>query len=209
MAYTLSTATTEVRKLINEDTAAFWSDGNIQEWIKQGCLDWSEKSLLHTKRDTITLVNGQTIYTTSTNSDIDDAIRVVHAEYNGIALQRIAYETIKGHNARKLATTKTPAYYFDIYNETTFTVHIGPTPSATEAGNDITVYFAKRTDDITLIPYEYQPTIFLYAASKCKYRERQYQEAALYYQNYVNNIAFARTDSLQRGIQPTGSFRIQ
>jgi len=209
MAYTVSSATTEIRTLINEDTPAFWSDDDIEEWIKQGCLDWSEKSLLHTKRDTITLSSGTTIYTTSASSEIDDAIRVVHAEYNGVALQRVSYEQIKGHNARALATTKTPSYYFDIYNSTQFTVHIGPTPSATEDGQTVTLYFAKRTDDITMIPYEYQPHIFLFAASKAKMRERQYQEAQIYYQNYINNIAFARQDSLQRGVQPSRLFRIE
>lgn len=209
MAYTLTTATTEVRALINEDTAAFWSDDDIQEWIKQGCLDWSEKSLLAVKMDTVTLVSGQYLYTTSTNSEIDNAIRTIHAEYNNVALQRISYEQLRGHNALKLGSDKTPKYYFDLYNETTFTLHIAPTPTATEAGNALTCYFAKRIDDITKIPYEYQQTIFLYAASKAKTRERQYQEAMMYYQMYVQNIIFARQDSLQRGVQPTSTFRIQ
>jgi len=209
MAYTLANAITEIRALINEDTPAFWSDDDITEWIKQGCLDWSEKSLLHIAEDTITLVASQHQYTTSTDSHIGNAIRTIHAEYGDVALQRITYEQLRGHNAAALGSSKTPRYYFDLYDETVFTFYVNPTPSATEAGNNITCYFAKRTDDFTKIPYEYQPHIFLFAASKAKIRERQYQEATIYYQQYINNITFARQDSLQRGITPTNSFRIQ
>ena len=209
MAYTLSTAITEIRALINEDTPSFWSDADLTEWVKQGCLDWSEKSLLLLAEDTITLVDGQHQYTTSDGSHIDTATRTIHAEYNDVAIQRISFEQIRGHNSKKISGSKVPTYYFDMYNGTTFTFYIGPTPDSTIAGNKITCYFAQKTDDITKIPYEYQQTVFLYAASKAKFRERQYQEASLYYQQYINNITFARQDSLQRGIQPTASFRIQ
>jgi hypothetical protein len=209
MAFTLSQAITEVRAIINEDTPGYWSDTQITSWIQQGVLDWTEKSLLLLREDTITLVTNQVQYTTSGSSYIDNAIRTIHAEYNNKALQKITYEQIRGHNARTLGADTTPAFYFDHYDGTTFTFYIGPTPSATENGNDVTVYFACRSDDITELPYEYQPHIFLFAAHKAKFRERQYQEAFLYYQQYVNNIVFARQDGIIRGIQETNSFRIK
>lgn len=208
MAFTLSQAITEVRALINEDTPGYWSDTQITSWVQQGCLDWSEKSLLLIKEDTVTLVTDQNKYTSSTLSYIDDAIRTLHCEYNNIAMQRISYEQLS-HNARVLSDETTPTYFFDHYDGTTFTLYIAPYPTATEDGDPVTAYFACRTDDITEIPYEYQPTVFLFAAHKAKFRERQYQEALIYYQSYINNISFARQDSLMRGVQSLDTFRIK
>jgi hypothetical protein len=39
VSVTLSQATTEVRSLLNEPTAIFWTDAQIQSWINQGCQD--------------------------------------------------------------------------------------------------------------------------------------------------------------------------
>jgi hypothetical protein len=209
MTFTLTTATTEVRALINEASASFWSDTEIQNWIKQGCLDWCEKSLLYIKEDTLTIVTNQVQYTTSGNSDIDNAIRVLHAEHNNKALQRTTFEQIRGHNAPTLASDPAPKYYYDQYDGLTFTVYIGPKPSSTYNGESISCLFAMRTDDITLLPYEYQPHIFLFAASKAKIKERQYQESSLMWQQYINNIMFARRDSLEQEQMTTDKFRIQ
>ena len=209
MAFTLAQSITEVRSLLNEAVASFWSDTELTSWIQQGCLDWSEKSLLYILEDTITVVDNQVQYTTSTSSYIDNAIRCLHAEYDNKALQRVSYEQIRKHNARSLGGDTTPAYYYDQYDGTTFTFYIGPTPDSTPAGNNITVQFASRTNDITAIPDEYQPTIFLYAVSRAKIKERQYREANLVWAQYLNNIMFARRDSLEHGVQPVDSFRIK
>lgn len=207
--WSLSTSVTAVRTLINEDTAGFWTDTELENWIKEGTLDWCAKSLLMVYHDTITLVSGQQTYTTSTSNLINSSIRTLHASYDNVALQRVSYEQIMKHNARSLSSDATPAYYFDIYNGTSMTFYVGPTPTDTEAGNTIAVIFAYATDEFTLVPWEYQPTIFLYAAHKAKLKERQYQEAYLYYQQYINNIVFSRADNINRGVQTVDAFRIR
>lgn len=209
MAYSLANSIIEVRSLINEASAGFWTDAQITEWIAQGCLDWSEKTLLYKLFDTVSVVTNTTSYTTSGSSYIDNAIRTLHAEYDGKAMKRATYEEIRKHTARDLSVSSeaTPTYYYDSYNGSTFTFYIGPTPSATENGNNISVIFACRTDDITEVPDEYQPTIFLYAAHKAKIKDRQYQEASLIYQQYINHITFARKDSLEHGQHNVDSFR--
>jgi hypothetical protein len=209
MAFTLATAVAEVRTLINEKTASFWDDADIENWIKQGCLDWCEKSRLHIKSDTIALVTNQYTYTASTGSYIDNAISTLHAEFNNKALQRCTFEQLRGHNEMALATDPAPKYYYDQYDGLTFTFYVGTTPSATYNTQLISILFAMRTDDITELPYEYQQTIFLYAASKAKVKERQWQEAALLWQQYINNITFARRDSLEETPMTTDKFRIQ
>jgi hypothetical protein len=208
MAYTAATALTEVRSIINEPSASFWTDAEILEWIRQGCLDWCEKSLLLIKEDIITPVTNTVKYTTSGSSYIYNAIRTLHAEYDDTALQRITYEQIKKHNARQLGNLVKPAYFYDQYDGLVFTFYLGPIPDATIT-SDITVLFAMRTDDIEEIPYEYQQTIFLYAIHKAKLKDRQYQEASMILQQYVNNILFARQDSLELPGQSTDSFRIK
>lgn len=209
MAFTLATAVTEVRAILNEADSDFWSDGQLENWIKQGCLDWCEKSLLLIKEDTIALVTAQSQYTASTNSYIDDAIYTLHAEHANKAMQRVSYEQLRGNNQLILSATSAPKLYYDQYHATTFTVYLYPAPIATFNTDLVTVLFAMRTDDITELPYEYQQNIFLYAISKAKSRERQWQEAALTWQQYINNINFARRESLEEDQMTLDKFRIK
>ena len=209
MAYTATTALTEVRALINESTASFWSDTEIAGWIEQGCLDWCEKTLLLTKEDTLTLATNTYKYTTSGNSYIDNAIRVLHAEYSGRALKRLTYEQMRGHNQMSLATNSNPEYFYGKYNGTTFTVYIGDTPSVDQNGGTVTLIFSCRATDIADIPNEYQQHIFNYAASKAKMKERQWQEAQLLWQIYINNLSFARKDKLEIPQQTAEHFKEQ
>ena len=209
MAYSLAQSITEVRSIINEDTASFWTDAQITAWLQQGTLDWCEKSLLYADEDDITLVASQAKYTTSTSSNIDTASRVLHAEYSGKAMQRVSYTQIRAHNARALGSLTTPFYYYDQYFGNALTVFIGPTPAAAQADETVSVIFAMKTTDITDIADEYQPTIFLYAAHKCKVRERQYQEASMFYQQYLANVYFSKADRLVPAVQPVDGYRIK
>lgn len=196
MAFTLTTAITEVRSLINETTASYWDDGELERWIQQGCLDWCEKTLLLSYTDTITLSTNVYTYQSSFSSYLQNSIRVLHAEYKNKALKRLSYEKLRGHNKMVLATDSDPKYFYDKYNNGNFTLYIASTPSASQNGQDVSVLLAGLSDDITEIPYEYQPHIFNYAASKAKMKERQWQEAQLLWQIYLNNISFARDDKL-------------
>jgi len=207
MAFTLISGVQEVRSLINESSASYWSDTELESWIKQGCLDWCEKTLLLTQEDTILLITNQYKYTASTSNYIDNAIRTLHAEYNSTALKRLTFEEIRGHNQMVLTNNENPKYFYDKYNGLIFTFYIADTPSLTQNGNSATVIFAVRTDDITEIPYEYQSNIFNYAASKAKMKERQWQEAQLLWQIYLNNISFSRQDKLEIPEQTFDQFK--
>ena len=207
MAFTLSSSVTEVRSLINEPTASYWSDTEIESWIKQGCLDWCEKTLLLTQEDVITLATDTYRYTASTGNYINNAIRTLHAEHKGIALKRLTYEEMRGHTQMALATDEDPRYIYDKYNGLVFTVWIGDTPSVEQNGDSINVIFALRTDAIAELPYEHQSTIFNYAAAKAKMKERQWQEAQLLWQMYLNNVAFARKDKLEIPEQSFDQFK--
>jgi len=207
MAFTLATSVTEVRALVNESTASFWSDTEIESWIKQGCLDWTEKTLLLTYEDRIALVTSTVTYTSSVSNYIDSAIRTLHAKFSGKALKRLTYEELHEHHQMVLATNESPEYYYDKYDGLTFTFYIADTPSVVQNGAYVNMLFACRTDDITKIPYEYQSNIFNFAASKAKMKERQWQEAQLLWQIYLNNISFARKDKLEIPEQTSEHFK--
>jgi len=100
MAFTLIQGVQEVRSLINESSASYWSDTELESWIKQGCLDWCEK------------ITNQYQYTASTSNYIDNAIRTLHAEYNNIALKRLTFEEIRGHNQMVLTNDENPKYFY-------------------------------------------------------------------------------------------------
>lgn len=44
MSVSLSTATTEVRSLLDEATPVFWTDAQLQSWINQGCQDVARRA---------------------------------------------------------------------------------------------------------------------------------------------------------------------
>lgn len=44
MAVLMSTAITEVRALLNESAAAFWTNAQLQSWINQGCEDVARRA---------------------------------------------------------------------------------------------------------------------------------------------------------------------
>jgi hypothetical protein len=155
-------------------------------------------------------VTDQYKYTTSGSSYIGDAIQALNVEHNNVALRRITFDQMRGHNQISLASDSEPKYYYDTYDGLTYTFYVGPTPSATYNAQTLTVLFAMRTDDITEIPYEYQQTIFLYAASKAHAKDRQFGDAQLMWQMYINNISFARLDRETLDQQKTtDKFRIQ
>ena len=65
MSYTLATAVAQVRSTLNEDTATFWTDGELEGWIEEGTILFSTISLCVEADDTITLIENQINYSSS------------------------------------------------------------------------------------------------------------------------------------------------
>jgi hypothetical protein len=63
MAIDITEAILQVRNFLNEPISVFWSDSELEDWIKEGCLDFSCKSLLVEAILTLPLVAGQIVYT--------------------------------------------------------------------------------------------------------------------------------------------------
>ena len=205
MSYILSTSVTQVRSLINESSANFWSDTEIQNWIKEATIDVSSKLLSAESEDDITIVNGQWIYVFSDEAWLANLLKVKGCYYDAGSgavkgLQRVDIQKM-GHLQ---VATGVPKYFFE--NNRTF--YIWPIPQAAHAGKTITVLNAYETDDVTALRDEHQPLTFLYAAAKAKAKDRMFQESALYMAQYLNSINFERQDKYDMGVDPTTTFNL-
>lgn len=60
--YSAATALVQVRALLNETTASFWSDAEITAWIQQAVEDISSRVQCISDSDTFLLVTGQYEY---------------------------------------------------------------------------------------------------------------------------------------------------
>jgi hypothetical protein len=208
MAYTLSTATTEVRALLNETTASFWSDTEIQNWIKEGVMDISTKALLVEDQQNITLVTDQLTYTSSDHAWIADVLKIIGAYYNDGAG---TYKGLIKIHPRLLGNTDLgedaagrPRYY--CFHDKTF--WLDPVASATENNNVITVLHSKKTNDITLLEFEYQHLAIKYAAAMAKVKDRKYHEAQLLLTQYTTGLNFERSDKYEREVDSLDMFMI-
>lgn len=209
MAYTLSQAVTEVRSLINEAFASFWSDTEIENWIKEACIDISCKLLSAENEESITLLENRWIYTALLGETwLDDLLKIKGCYYQTVftpgvttGLQRIDIEKF-GH--LQVSSGK-PRYFF----ENNHKFYIYPTPGAAEAGHTIEVIYSYETDDITNLKDEHQPLTFLYAAAKAKAKDRMFQESALYMASYLNSVNFERQDKYDFGVDPTSTFDLK
>lgn len=202
MAYTESEAVVEVRSLINEESADFWSDTEITSWIRQGVIQISTKLLSAEKSEDLTLVASQWEYTSSDESWISDILKSKGVYYidgsnNPYGLQRIDYNQI-GHTMH-FQREEAPKYYMESDRK----FYVWPRPSATEAGNTVRVVHAAVTNDITLLRDEHQSMTFNYAAARAKMKDRQFQEAALYMAEFTNSINFERQDKYDMGVERT------
>lgn len=210
MAYSLATATTEVRALINEATADYWSDSEIQEWLKQGTISIATKLLSAESEDTVTL-DGTTpkwVYSSSEEAWLANLLMIKTAYYtdasgNVYGMQRIKPEQF-GHT-QEFQTAGRPKYFY----ESNHKLYVWPKPSATENGQTITILNSYETDDITNLRDEHQPIAFLYAAAKAKLKELQFQDAALFMAEFTNSVNFERGDKYDMGEDTEQDFQVK
>lgn len=196
MAYTATTILAEVRALLNESTGAFWSDSEINEWVKQGCLDISTKVHAYVTEQTVTLNTAQFKYVVGDEAWIANLVRIKHAWWkdaaNARGIPRMEFEQL-GHQQANSAGE--PRWFL----EERQMIWIWPVPSASENATKLYCLASQATDAIANIRYEYQPLVALYAAALAKMKDRKYAEASLYQQMYLNSINYERQDKFDLG----------
>lgn len=205
MSLTLSTATTEVRYLLNESTASFWSDTEIENWIKEGCLDITSKGAVYEDSQDISLVTNQLVYTSSDESWIANVGKVYAVYYddgsNGYTGLIQAHPKMLNHLDRN--SSGEPVYW--MYHHKSF--YIWPIPSANENGNTVTVLHTAISNDITNLEDEYQYLAVKYAAAMALFKDRRAGEAQLLLTHYINSLNFERADKFEPTVDNLDEFQ--
>jgi len=193
--YTSTTARTQVRAIIGEATASFWSDTEIDNWIKEAVEDISARSGGFQVSDTITLVTAQYEYTTTTGSvAVADIVKVLGMVYvvttdiTGDTNQRfIGLIPIDPSMIHVLPLTENgpPKYYYHSGEN----IGILPPPTATENAQLIRIYFTKTSQTIADLPNQYQSLTFWYAASMAYKKEHRYAESKELYGMYLQKLS--------------------
>jgi hypothetical protein len=209
MALTLSDATTEVRDLLNEATAAFWTDAQIQKWIKEGTRIFSSKTLMvEDTQDLDPLIANQLSYSSSDETWIGDIIEPYAAIYNDSSNTYKGLIKVHPRQLGNLATrTSGPTKYYALHDRK---IYLWPLPNATvvTGGAKITFLFAKETDDFTAVTDEYQHLPIIYACAKAKQKDMKFGEATALLSQFYQEVAFERSDKHAREVDSLDKFKI-
>lgn len=207
MAYTAATARAQVRYLINETTADFWTDTEIDDWIKMGCIDVSTKTLVVKHRDYFTLATDQEVYdATDFNTNTTDVIVGVQYmwyqdDMDAVSLQKIRPDQF-GHV--QFQDAGPPKMYYEDNGE----IFVWPVPTSAENGNKVNLIYAYATDDITNLQWNYQILPIWFAVSLAKAKDEQFGQATMWQKMYLNSLEFERNDKFDKGVEQIVSKRI-
>jgi hypothetical protein len=196
MSLTLSTAVTQVRNSLNEPTAVFWSDTEIEDWIKEGVKDFSTKTLMVEAEASVSLATGVISYAVAT------CLEPYTALYNNKGLIK-AHPRIIGNEA---TNTPGPPKYYSLFNRKLW---VWPAPTASENATVITLLYAKQTDDIALVTDEYQHIPLYYALAKAKFKDKMFAEGGAYMGLFTNFCSFERQDKHGREQDSLDMFKIK
>ena len=208
MSLTLANAITEVRDILNEPTAAFWTDSQITKWIQEGCRIFSSKTLL--VEDTQVLdppIANTLVYTSTEETWIGDVLEIYAAIYDDGSQGYKGLIKIHPRQLGNLATrTAGPPKYYCFHDRS---IYVWPLPSAAViASGQISFLFAKETDDITAIADEYQHLPVIYATAKCKQKDKMFAEAASLLAQFYQELQFERSDKHDREVDSIDQFKI-
>ena len=186
---------TEVRSLINETTASFWADSQLQNWLDQGVSDIASRTGCIEDSDTFLLVTSQYEYTdlvTDGAAAVSDITQVWGCIYINPDDEYIGLKRILPRQIADLPHMKSgpPSYYYHFNNK----IGIFPLPASGQNGDSVKIYFSKQpagatlADRIVEIPSEYKNAMYLYAASMAYRKENRHIEADKFYNMYLAEL---------------------
>jgi hypothetical protein len=209
MAIDITEAILQVRNFLNEPISVFWSDSELEDWIKEGCLDFSCKSLLVEAILTLPLVAGQIVYTSGDVAAIASILEPYACLYNdGLNNWK---GIIKMHprmiGNESVNTAGDPRYY--ALHHSSIYVWPAPTAAMVAASAYLSILHAKLTDSIVDIHDEYQRIPLLYAKAKAKYKDQKFAEANTLMTLYMSATSFERQDKHGREEDSLDMFKIK
>jgi len=180
--YTRGEFITEVRTLLNEATAAFYTNAQIAEWLDQGQREVASKALAIQVEGTITTVKGTLSYSYTGLACI--ALIFNYKYLTQITPKQAGHLKYQGDD---------PQYWFDWANK----VYILPVPKAVHTitsllASDSTDFASDSSTSAVQTPYQYP--IILYATYRGLLKDRQYSKASQLYSMFLNEIQYTRED---------------
>jgi hypothetical protein len=182
----------EVRVNLNETTAAFWTDEEINNWVIMGASDVALKGLGVIKMDTVTLATSTLTYTAMTTAGaggVAKILRVIGAAYDTTYKGLIRIHPIQLKHLTN-TTAGPPDYYFH-YN-TVFGVY--PVPTGSEAAKLVTVWYSEAADGVDDLPNHHQHFCVWYATAMAYLKANKNTHANYWMSLYLNGITMARND---------------
>lgn len=188
MALVAADILTAIRDCLAEASASFFSDAMITRWIAQATREIS--SIAKCVETTTSL----TITHTGVDYDLpNDCCEVLHVVWaNGRRGMRKITPTLQGQ--RNPEDEDQPTGWFEWGGR----LYVDPVPDNASEGETVIVYYAKITNDVTLLPESFEVQIIDFGIYRGKQRDRRFAEAAQYYNAYANGLAFKRVDIFQR-----------
>lgn len=209
MSLTLSDAVSEVRSNVNETTAAYWSDAEIETWVKQGCRIFSSESLMvEGTEDLDPLIANQLSYDSSDESWIGTAAYLHTAIYYDGGTKYKGLIKVQPHQIGNVATFTSGAPKYVCFFDHKIYVWPLTTAAIVSANGIITFLIAKETNDITEIQDQYQYIPILYATAKAKQKDRKFTEAGTLMKEFEQKTVFERKDKLHQKVTGVGDFAI-
>lgn len=205
MSLSLAQMTTDVRQLLNESTATFWTDTEIQDWLAEGTRIIATKCLCIEDSDDITLVADQLTYTSSDHSWIADCLKPYALIYDDGSNNYKGIEMVHPKQLGNLLTfTSGPPRYYAFHNRR---FYIWPLCSSTENGNTLTCLYAKESDDPTDLRDEFQHLAIQWAFARAKEKDHKFQEAGMIKQDLMQQLQFERQDKIAEGGEGTQALK--
>lgn len=183
----LADATTAVRYVLNESSASFWSDAEIQSYIKLGVLNLTSFGGALEAIASITLATSTMEYAVPTDMKVVAA--AVYVAGSGVYKGLVKITPAKIASVRVAAITGPPVYFYHFAGK----IGVWPIPTVSENTKTIACYGYKTTDDITLIPDEFQAAAIDFAIAQALWKDKRGGEAAQAWARYVSVLSALRS----------------
>jgi hypothetical protein len=193
---TLSELRTQVRDRIDEATAKFWTDTQINSWINEGARDLARRGEVLQTRDEITSIAGTQEYTLPS-----DVVRVYRVEYEDSSQTIVPLEYRDFNNmdsvwwSRQATTESTRPFWFTMWGyPPDLKIIVYPTPANSDEILRVFYYSVPATvsgdEDPIAVPTGWEDAIVLYAeyVALRKDGDARWQEAKAIYEEKVSQL---------------------
>lgn len=183
-------AETEIRAILNETTAGYFTSTEIQNWISEACGDISTRANGVPSVDSIMIVASQMHYTSTTGTSITLMTKIWGLAYNnGSNVMRGLREVIPQQFNSRMANEAAgePKFWTRIGNK----VGVWPlsTAAMVTAGAHYSCYFSYVTETYTDLTDRLQPLVVPYVAWRALLKDEQFADAEYFKTEYLETLA--------------------